>query len=64
MLVLTRKLNERIQISDNVTITVLSIDRGFKVRLGIEAPPSVAIVRGEKAAERRPNRRSSPWHSA
>lgn len=56
MLLLTRKLNEQIQIGDNVTITIVSIEGGSKVRLGFEAPASVDIIRGEKAAERRTGR--------
>ncbi len=46
MLVLTRKLNQEIQIGDNVKITVLKI-KGNTVRLGIEAPRNVRVVRGE-----------------
>jgi carbon storage regulator len=46
MLVLTRKLNERIVVGDNITITVVGI-RGNHVRLGIEAPPEVSILREE-----------------
>jgi len=46
VLVLSRKLGERIFISDNVCITVVEINRG-KVRLGIEAPRSVAVMRSE-----------------
>ncbi len=46
MLVLTRKLNERIAIGDNVKITVVGI-RGNHVRIGIEAPPEVTILRDE-----------------
>ena len=37
MLVLSRKLGEKIYIGDNICITVVDIDRG-KIRLGIEAP--------------------------
>jgi carbon storage regulator CsrA len=46
MLVLTRKINEEIVIGNNVTITVVKVI-GNKVRLGISAPTSVNIRRGE-----------------
>lgn len=46
MLVLSRKLGEKIYIGDNICITVVDIDRG-KIRLGIEAPREVAIFRQE-----------------
>lgn len=46
MLVLSRKLGERIVIGDNIVVTVVEIDRG-KIRLGIDAPKEVAIYRGE-----------------
>jgi carbon storage regulator len=46
MLVLTRKLQEKIRIGDQVTITVLRM-KGKAVRLGIEAPPNVTVMRGE-----------------
>ena len=56
MLVLSRKLEERIQIGENVTITVLKI-RGNSVQIGIEAPRSVSVVRAELPA-RRPEQES------
>lgn len=46
MLVLSRKLNEKIYIGDNITITVVDIDRG-KIRLGIECPRDIPIYRQE-----------------
>ncbi|MGB7347700.1 MAG: carbon storage regulator [Pirellulaceae bacterium] len=46
MLVLTRKLNEEILIGDNVKVTLIRV-RGNTVRIGIEAPKEVRIVRGE-----------------
>ena len=46
MLVLTRKQNEKIQIGDNITITVIRM-KGKSVRLGIEAPANVSVLRGE-----------------
>ncbi len=50
MLVLSRKLGEKIYISDNICITVVDIDRG-KIRLGIEAPRNVPIFRQELISE-------------
>jgi carbon storage regulator len=46
MLVLTRKYQEKIRIGDNITITVLRT-KGKAVRLGIEAPTNVPVIRGE-----------------
>lgn len=46
MLVLSRRANERIQIGDEVTVTVVRIAEGV-VRLGIEAPDHVTVVRRE-----------------
>lgn len=49
MLVLSRKANETIRIGDNVTITILK-SKGNTVRLGIEAPRDVRVMRGEVLA--------------
>ena len=46
MLVLTRKMQERIQIGNNITITILRV-KGSTVRVGIEAPREVRVIRGE-----------------
>ena len=46
MLVLSRKRDERIVIGDSIVITVVEV-RGDKVRLGIEAPPDVLVLRDE-----------------
>lgn len=46
MLVLTRKKNERILIGDDIVVSVADI-RGDVVRIGIDAPRSVRIVREE-----------------
>jgi carbon storage regulator len=48
MLVLTRKVGERIQIGDKIFITVVRIN-GAAVRLGIEAPAELTVVRQELA---------------
>jgi carbon storage regulator len=50
MLILTRKLNEAIQIGDNVRLKVLHISDG-QVKIGIEAPTEVKIFRAEIYAE-------------
>jgi carbon storage regulator len=50
MLVLTRKYQEKIRIGDNITITVLRT-KGKAVRLGIEAPSDVPVIRGELSFE-------------
>jgi carbon storage regulator len=52
MLVLSRKLGEKIYISDNICITIVDIDRG-KIRLGIEAPRDVPIFRQELLTDRK-----------
>lgn len=50
MLVLTRKKDEGIMIGQDIEITVLAFD-GDKVRLGINAPKSVTILRKEVYTE-------------
>ena len=46
MLVLTRKLDEGIVLSDNITIKILAIEDG-KVKIGIDAPKHIEIHREE-----------------
>jgi carbon storage regulator len=46
MLVLTRKPQETIRIGDNICLTVVSVESGV-VKIGIEAPPSIPVHRGE-----------------
>lgn len=46
MLILTRKVGETIRINDDISVTVLGV-KGSQVRLGIEAPESVAVHREE-----------------
>ena len=53
MLVLSRKVGERVVIGDRITVTVLEV-KGRQVRLGFEAPPDVQIWRGELAFDREP----------
>ena len=46
MLVLTRKPGERIVIDDRITVTVLEV-QGNRIRLGIEAPKEIPVMREE-----------------
>ena len=46
MLVLFRKINDTIQIGDDITITVLGI-KSRSIRLGVEAPSGTRVLRGE-----------------
>jgi carbon storage regulator len=51
MLVLSRKLGEKIVIGDNIVITVVKIDRN-QIRIGIDAPQDVPVYREEIAPQR------------
>jgi carbon storage regulator len=53
MLVLSRKLGEKIVIGDNILVTVVKIDRN-QIRIGIEAPSDVPVYREEIAPQRLP----------
>jgi len=46
MLVLSRKQSERIRVGQDIVVTVVRV-AGDKVRLGIEAPPDVVVLRDE-----------------
>ena len=52
MLVLSRRVGERISIGDGIVLTMVEVD-GRQVRLGIEAPADVAILRRELVGVRR-----------
>jgi carbon storage regulator len=53
MLVLSRKPGEKLLIGDNITITVLEV-RGRVMRIGIDAPNEVRVVRGELKCSQKP----------
>jgi carbon storage regulator len=46
MLVIARKVGQRFRIGDSIVVTLLGI-QGGSVRLGIEAPPDVRVLREE-----------------
>jgi len=52
LLVVTRKIGERILIGDKIVVTVVKIGSG-SVRIGIEAPPEMAVMREELAEQLR-----------
>jgi carbon storage regulator len=57
MLVLSRKLGETIRIGDDVEVTVVQVNRG-KVRLAIQAPKDVVILRSELNSVDEANRKA------
>jgi carbon storage regulator CsrA len=63
MLVLTRRVGEQIVIDGNIRLTVVSV-KGDRIRLGIEAPPSVVVDRQEIHERRRhsPPDAPHPYH--
>ena len=68
MLVLTRKVSERIVIADSVIVTVLEAHEG-RVRLEVEAPPHIPIHRYEvwertRAKEEEAQSKTAPGESS
>jgi carbon storage regulator len=47
MLVLSRKVGESILISESIRVTVVQSTSSGRIRLGIEAPPEVVVLREE-----------------
>jgi carbon storage regulator len=46
MLILSRRLNEKLVIGENITITLLGI-QGNQARIGIDAPKDISVHREE-----------------
>lgn len=46
MLVLSRRESERVKLGDSIVLTIVRVN-GDKVRLGIEAPPDMLVLRDE-----------------
>jgi carbon storage regulator len=62
MLILTRRVDERIFIGDDITLCVLDIE-GNRVRLGLEAPKEIAILREEVRHRYAEDASNDPHHS-
>ena len=58
MLVVTRKTDESLIISDNIEITVLEIGKD-KVKIGINAPNEVKVIRSELKDARQTNEQAA-----
>lgn len=59
MLVLTRKIGEQLMIDDNIIVTVVAIE-GNKIRLGVTAPRSIPVDRGEIRQRKTEEQASDP----
>jgi carbon storage regulator len=46
MLILSRKVNEKIMIGENISVSIIEV-RGDQVRLGVDAPKTVKVFRQE-----------------
>ena len=46
MLILSRKVNEKIMIGDDISVSIIEI-RGDQVRLGVDAPKTIKVYRQE-----------------
>lgn len=57
MLVLTRRKGQQILIDDSISVMVLEI-RGSTIRLGIQAPEGVTVIRSEPSQT---NEEVMPW---
>jgi carbon storage regulator len=54
MLVLSRKESQRIRLGDSIVITIVKIS-GDKVRIGIDAPGDVLVLRDELEPREQPS---------
>lgn len=59
MLVLSRRVNDGIVIGDSIVVRVLGVEAGGQVKLGIDAPRSLRILREELIAEVRDHNRKA-----
>lgn len=60
MLVLRRGVNQPIVIGGNIEVTILDIEEGDRVKIGVDAPSAVSIIRKELLARPRNAPRKNP----
>lgn len=63
MLILQRKAGEALRIGENITVSILSVDSG-RVRIAIDAPTEIPILRSELLETIQTNRESVMTSSA
>jgi carbon storage regulator len=56
MLIMKRKVDQRILIGENIWVTVCEVCGKNEVRLGVDAPPTIPVLREELIDERVPQR--------
>lgn len=59
MLVLSRRIDDAIVVGKDITIKVLGVDKNGQVRLGIDAPRDLRIMRAELLTEVRDENRKA-----
>ena len=63
MLVLSRKPGEKLFIDGNIVVTILEV-KGNRVRIGIEAPDGIRVLRGELYEEWEAESGAESWQAA
>lgn len=63
MLVLTRKADQRIQIGEDISIVILRV-QSHRVKIGIEAPRNMCIVRSELRGQAASTQQPHPGQNA
>lgn len=61
MLILSRKIDESIIINDNIEVKIISIEKGV-VKIGIEAPAQIPILRQELVSAVKDSNKSASLH--